>query len=95
VETGKWIALGSGLAALTCLVHRHLSLIGPEAAAFSAQGAMSDSAALGGVALALVAAAVAMFGRKRPSVAVAGALAIVAVFLIRISLLLWGAWGFP
>ena len=95
VETGKWIALGSGLAALTCLVHRHLSLIGPEAAAFSAQGAMSDSAALGGVALALVAAAVAMFGRKRPSVAVAGALAIVAVFLIRISLLLWGAWDFP
>jgi len=94
VETGKWIALGSGLAALTCLVHRYLSLIGPEAAAFSAQGAMSDPATLGGVALALVAAAVAMFGR-RPSVAAAGALAIVAVFLIRISLLLWGAWDFP
>jgi len=95
VETGKWIALGSGLAALTYLIHLHLSLIGPEAAAFSAQGAMSDPAALGGVALALAAAAVAMFGRKRPSVAVAGALAIVAVFLIRMSLLLWGAWDFP
>jgi len=94
VETGKWIALGSGLAALTYLVHLHLSLIGPEAAAFSAQGAMSDPAALGGLALALAAAAVAMFGR-RPSVAAAGALAIVAVFLIRISLLLWGAWDFP
>jgi formate-dependent nitrite reductase membrane component NrfD len=47
------------------------------------------------VALALVAAAVAMFGRKRPSVAAAGALAIVAVFLIRISSLLWGVWDFP
>jgi formate-dependent nitrite reductase membrane component NrfD len=94
VETGKWIALGSGLAALTYLIHLHLSLIGPEAAAFSAQGAMTDPAALGGLALALAAAAVAMFGR-RPSVAVAGALAIVAVFLIRISLLLWGAWDFP
>jgi formate-dependent nitrite reductase membrane component NrfD len=94
VETGKWIALGSGLAALTYLVHLHLSLIGPEAAAFSAQGAMSDPAALGGVALALAAAAVAMFGR-RPSVAVAGALVIIAVFLIRMSLLLWGAWDFP
>jgi formate-dependent nitrite reductase membrane component NrfD len=94
VETGKWIALGSGLAVLTYLVHLHLSMIGPEAAAFSAQGAMSDPAALGGVALALAAAAVAMFGR-RPSVAAAGALAIVAVFLIRMSLLLWGAWNFP
>jgi formate-dependent nitrite reductase membrane component NrfD len=95
VETGKWIALGSGLAALTYLVHLHLSLTGPVAAAFSAQGAMSDPAAIGGVALALAAAAVAMFGRKRPSVAAAGALAIAAVFLIRISLLLWGAWNFP
>jgi formate-dependent nitrite reductase membrane component NrfD len=94
VETGKWIALGSGLAALTYLVHLHLSLIGPEAAAFSAQGAMSDPATLGGVALALAAAAVAMFSR-RPSVAAAGALAIAAVFLIRMSLLLWGAWNFP
>jgi formate-dependent nitrite reductase membrane component NrfD len=36
VETGKWIALGSGLAALTCLVHLHLSLTQPVAAAFSA-----------------------------------------------------------
>jgi formate-dependent nitrite reductase membrane component NrfD len=95
IETGKWIALGSGLAALTYLVHLHLSLTGPVVAAFSAQGAMSDPAALGGVALALVAAAVAMFGRKRPSVAVAGALVIIAVFLIRMSLLLWGAWNFP
>jgi formate-dependent nitrite reductase membrane component NrfD len=95
VETGKWIALGGGLAVLTYPVHLHLSLIGLVAAAFSAQGAMSDPAALGGVALALVAAAVAMFGRKRPSVAAAGALAIVAVFLIRISLLLWGVWDFP
>jgi|GEM_PF-754311 Formate-dependent nitrite reductase, membrane component len=95
VETGKWIALGSGLAALTYLIHLRLSLIGPVAAAFSAQGAMSDPAALGGVALALAAAAVAMFGRKRPSVVAAGALAIVAVFLIRMSLLLWGAWDFP
>ncbi len=94
VETGKWIALGSGLAALTYLVHLHLSLTGPVAAAFSAQGAMSDPATLGGVALALAAAAVAMFG-KRPGVAAAGALAIVAVFLIRTSLLLWGAWDFP
>jgi formate-dependent nitrite reductase membrane component NrfD len=91
VETGKWIALGSGLAALTYLVHLHLSLTGPVAAAFSAQGAMSDPATLGGVALAL---AVAMFG-KRPGVAAAGALAIAAVFLIRMSLLLWGAWDFP
>jgi len=95
VETGRWIALGSGLAALTYLIHLHLSLIGPAAAAFSAQGAMSDPAALGGVALAFAAAAVAMFGRKRTSVAAAGALAIVAVFLIRMSLLLWGAWDFP
>jgi formate-dependent nitrite reductase membrane component NrfD len=95
VETGKWIALGSGLAALTYLVHLHLSLTGPATAAFSAQGAMSDPAAIGGVALALAAAAVAMFGRKRPSVAAAGALAIATVFLIRISLLLWGAWNFP
>jgi len=47
VETGKWIALGGGLAALTYLIHLHLSLIGPAAAAFSAQGAMSDPAALG------------------------------------------------
>jgi formate-dependent nitrite reductase membrane component NrfD len=95
VETGKWIALGSGLAALTYLIHLHLSLIGPAVTAFSAHGAMSDPAALGGVALALAAAAVAMFGRKRPSVVAAGALAIVAVFLIRMSLLLWGAWDFP
>ena len=94
VETGKWIALGSGLAALTYLVHLHLSLTGPAAAAFSAQGATSDPATLGGVALALAAAAVAMFG-KRPGVAAAGALAIVAVFLIRMSLLFWGAWDIP
>jgi formate-dependent nitrite reductase membrane component NrfD len=45
VETGKWIALGSGLAALTYLVHLHLSLIGLVAAAFSAQSAVSDPAA--------------------------------------------------
>jgi len=55
---------------------------------------MSDPATLGGVALALAAAAVAMFG-KRPGVVAAGALAIAAVFLIRMSLLLWGAWDFP
>ena len=72
VETGKWIALGSGLAALTYLVHLHLSLIGPVVAAFSAQSAMSDPAALGSVVLALAAAAVAMFG-KRPGMAAAGA----------------------
>jgi len=47
------------------------------------------------VALALTAAAVAMFGREKTSVAAAGVLAIVAVFLIRMSLLLWGAWDFP
>jgi formate-dependent nitrite reductase membrane component NrfD len=45
VETGKWTALGSGFAALTYLVHLHLSLIGLVATAFSAQGAMSDPAA--------------------------------------------------
>jgi formate-dependent nitrite reductase membrane component NrfD len=63
VETGKWIALGSGLATLTYLVHLHLSLTGPVVAAFSAQGAMSDPATLSGVALAPAAAAVAKFVR--------------------------------
>jgi len=72
VETGKWIALGSGLAVLTYLVHLHLSLKGPVPAAFSAQGAMSDPAALSSVVLALAAAAVAKFG-KRPGMAAAGA----------------------
>ncbi len=80
---------------MTYLVHLHPSLIGPASAAFSAQGAMLDPAAIGGVALALAAAAVAMFGRKKPSVAATGALVIIAVFLIRMSLLLWGAWDFP
>jgi Formate-dependent nitrite reductase, membrane component len=93
-EAGRWIATGSGLTALTYLLHLHLSLQGPAAAVFSAQGAMSDPATLGGVALAAVAAAVAVIGRK-PAVAVAGLLAITAVFLIRLSLLLWGAWDFP
>jgi hypothetical protein len=45
VETGKWIALGSGLAALTYLVHLHLSLIELVATAFSVQSAVSDPAA--------------------------------------------------
>ena len=63
VETEKWIALGSGLAALTYLVHLHLSLTGPVATAFSVQGAMSDPATLSGVALAPAAAAVAKFVR--------------------------------
>nr|WP_245521998.1 hypothetical protein [Pyrobaculum neutrophilum] len=62
-EAAPWIAAGSGLAALTYLAHLHLSSIGPEAAAYSAQGAMSDPAALGGIALAL-AAALALGGRK-------------------------------
>ena len=94
VETGRWIAVGSGLAALTYILHLHLSSLGPAAAAFSAQGAMSDPTAIGGVALAALAAVAAIFGR-RPGVMVAGVLAIVAVFLIRASLLLWGAWDFP
>ena len=72
VKTGKWIALGSGLAALTYLVHLHLSMIGPVPAVFSAHGAMSDPAALSSVVLALAAAAVAKFG-KRPGMAAAGA----------------------
>jgi len=94
VETGRWIAVGGGLTALTYILHLHLSLQGPAAAAFSAQGVMSDPAALGGVALAALAAVVAAFGKK-PGVVAAGVLAIVAVFLIRASLLLWGAWDFP
>jgi len=93
-ETGRWIAAGSGLTALTYLIHLHLSSLGPAAAAFSAQGATSDPAALGGVALAALATVAAVFGR-RPGVAAASILAIVAVFLIRVSLLLWGAWDFP
>jgi len=93
-ETGRWIAVGSGLTLLTYLIHLHLSSLGPAAAAFSAQGALSDPAALGGVALAALAAVLATFGRK-PGVATAGVLAIAAVFLIRASLLLWGAWDFP
>jgi len=93
-ETGRWIAAGSGLIALTYLIHLHLSSLGPVAAAFSAQGAASDPAALGGVALAALATVAAVFGR-RPGVMAAGILAIAAVFLIRASLLLWGAWDFP
>jgi formate-dependent nitrite reductase membrane component NrfD len=93
-ETGRWIAAGSGLTALTYLIHLHLSSLGPVAAAFSAQGAASDPAALGGVALAALATVAAVFGR-RPGVMAAGILAIAAVFLIRASLLLWGAWDFP
>jgi formate-dependent nitrite reductase membrane component NrfD len=93
-ETGRWIAAGSGLTALTYLIHLHLSSLGPAAAAFSAQGAASDPAALGGVALAALATVAAVFGR-RPAVIAAGILAIAAVFLIRASLLLWGAWDFP
>jgi formate-dependent nitrite reductase membrane component NrfD len=93
-ETGRWIAAGSGLTALTYLIHLHLSSLGPAAAAFSAQGAASDPAALGGVALAALATVAAVFGR-RPAVMAAGILAIAAVFLIRASLLLWGAWDFP
>ena len=93
-ETGRWIAAGSGLTALTYLIHLHLSSLGPAAAAFSAQGAASDPAALGGVALAALATVAAVFGR-RPGVMAAGILAIAAVFLIRASLLLWGAWDFP
>jgi formate-dependent nitrite reductase membrane component NrfD len=93
-ETGRWIAAGSGLTALTYLIHLHLSSLGPAAAAFSAQGAASDPAALGGVALAALAMVAAVFGR-RPAVMAAGILAIAAVFLIRASLLLWGAWDFP
>jgi len=93
-ETGRWIAAGSGLTALTYLIHLHLSSLGPAAVAFSAQGAASDPAALGGVALAALATVAAVFGR-RPGVMAAGILAIAAVFLIRASLLLWGAWHFP
>jgi formate-dependent nitrite reductase membrane component NrfD len=93
-ETGRWIAAGSGLTALTYLIHLHLSSLGPAAAAFSAQGAASDPAALGGVALAALATVAAVFGR-RPGVMAAGILAVAAVFLIRASLLLWGAWDFP
>ncbi|MEM4651272.1 MAG: NrfD/PsrC family molybdoenzyme membrane anchor subunit [Pyrobaculum sp.] len=93
-ETGRWIAAGSGLTALTYLIHLHLSSLGPAAAAFSAQGAASDPAALGGVALAALATVAAVFSR-RPAVMAAGILAIAAVFLIRASLLLWGAWDFP
>jgi formate-dependent nitrite reductase membrane component NrfD len=93
-ETGRWIAAGSGLTALTYLIHLHLSSLGPAAAAFSAQGAASDPAALGGVALAALATVAAVFGR-RPAVMAASILAIAAVFLIRASLLLWGAWDFP
>lgn len=93
-ETAPWIAAGSGLAALTYLAHLYISSIGPAAAAYSAQGAMSDPITFGGVVLALVATALAL-SERRAGIVTAGVLAIIATFLIRTSLLLWGAWDFP
>jgi formate-dependent nitrite reductase membrane component NrfD len=93
-EVRNWLAAGSALTALTYAVHLHLSSIGPAAAAFSAAGAASDPTTWTGVFLALFAAVSAWLGKK-PGVVVGGVLAIVAVFLIRLSLLSWGAWDFP
>jgi len=94
-ETGPWIAAGSGLMALTWLLHLHLSSIGPNyAAAYSAAAAMADPVSTAGVALA-VAAAVSALTRNKAGVATGGALAIIAVFLIRLALLANGAWAFP
>lgn len=94
VETGRWIAIGSGMAALTYGVHLHLSSIGPAAAAFSAAGASADPLTIGGLILAVIATALSAVNKKS-AVAAGGALAIAAAFLIRASLLLWGAWAFP
>jgi len=93
-ETGPWIAVGSGLMALTWLLHLHLSSIGPYAAAYSATAAMADPASTAGVVLAVV-AAVSALTRNKLGVATGGALAIVAAFLIRLALLANGAWDFP
>ena len=93
-ETGPWIAAGSGLMALTWLLHLQLSSIGPYAAAYSATAAMADPASTAGVVLAAV-AAVSALTRNKLGVAAGGALAIIAVFLIRLALLANGAWYFP
>mgnify|MGYP001772661541 CR=1 FL=1 len=93
-EAGRWTAIGSGLTALTYGAHLHLSSLGPSAAVFSAAGAMSDPLTTGGLILALAAAALTAWGKK-PALAAGGALAIIAVLLIRASLILLGAWEFP
>lgn len=93
-EAGRWTSLGASLMALTWLLHLHLSSVGPQAAAFSAYGALADPMSITGVVLALGASGVALIKRK-PALIVAGIAAILAVFLIRAALLSWGAWDFP
>lgn len=92
-ETAKWTALGSALVVFTWALHLHLSSIGPSAAAFSASGASADPVSLLGAVLALAASAATATNKKYALVG-GGLLAIVAVFLIRLALLSWGAWEF-
>ncbi|MCC6031991.1 MAG: hypothetical protein LM566_03635 [Pyrobaculum sp.] len=78
-------------AALTYLVHLHLSLIGPVAAAFSAQDAVSDRRR--GVGSCRRGRCYVRKGKDQRGGR--RCLGETAVFSIRISLLLWGAWNLP
>ena len=93
-EVAPWVAIGGALTALTWAAHLHLSSIGPGVAAYSAVGAMADPSSVAGLALAVVGALAAWVGKK-PGLIAGGVMVMTAVFLIRLSLLAWGAWDFP
>lgn len=88
------LSIGSALMLLAYLAMLHGAMYGPAAANFSARGILGDSSALAGMALAGL-VAVLPVSRNKYAVAAAGALAIIATFLLRAALLTWGAWDFP
>lgn len=99
-DTRVTVGLSVALLALLIayLAHLHLSLVGPTAASYSAQAALSSvEFIIGIVALVLAAAlSLATLRIRTPYIPVAAAtLAIISIFTLRLALLNSGAWELP